>query len=183
MIFGYEKVDRFQIDDEIFYRYTIFIVKLNFDREGAEIMEKDFTLNEVSIMTGLTTRTLRNYLKMNMLSGEKREGTWYFTEEDISELLSNPNIRPGIQAKKRAVVFDFLAETKKKYNEICTILDLQIDDDRAEKVTDFFCGEINKMQGEKIAFSFEKAGKSVRVILRGNDCAVMKLLNAYYGKS
>lgn len=71
MIFGYEKVDRFQIDDEIFYRYTIFIVKLNFDREGAEIMEKDFTLSEVSIMTGLTTRTLRNYLKMNILSGEK----------------------------------------------------------------------------------------------------------------
>lgn len=170
MIFGYEKVDGFQIDDEIFYRYTIFIVKLNFDREGAEIMEKDFTLNEVSIMTGLTTRTLRNYLKVNMLSGEKREGTWYFTEEDISEFLSDSNIRPGIQAKK-------------KYNEICTILDLQIDDDRAEKVSDFFCSEINRMQEEKIVFSFERVGKSVRIILRGNDCTVMKLLNAYYGKS
>lgn len=67
-------------------------------------------LNKVSIMTGLTTRTLRNYLKMNILSGEKREGTWYFTEEDISELLSNPNIRPGIQAKKKAIVFEFLAK-------------------------------------------------------------------------
>lgn len=69
------------------------------------------------------------------------------------------------------------------YNEICTILDFQVDDDKAEKASDFFCSEINKMQEEKIAFSVEKAGKYVRVILCGNDCAVMKLLNAYYGKS
>lgn len=144
------------------------------------MMEKDFTLNEVATMTGLTTRTLRNYLKMNMLSGEKADGTWRFTEEDISEFLSNPNVRPGIQAKKKAIVFDFLAETKKKDSEICTILDLYVDEEEADKISDFFCSEINKMQEGKIVFSFEKSGKNARVILSGSACMVMKLLNGYY---
>ena len=31
-------------------------------------MEKYYTLNEVAMMTGLTTRTLRNYLKMNVVN-------------------------------------------------------------------------------------------------------------------
>lgn len=47
-------------------------------------MEKYYTLNEVAMMTGLTTRTLRNYLKMNVLKGEKLDGIWNFTEEEIA---------------------------------------------------------------------------------------------------
>ena len=48
-------------------------------------MEKYYTLNEVAMMTGLTTRTLRNYLKMNVLKGEKVDGVWKFTEEEFAE--------------------------------------------------------------------------------------------------
>lgn len=36
-------------------------------------MEKYFGINEVSAMTGLTTRTLRNYIKSGALIGEKVE--------------------------------------------------------------------------------------------------------------
>lgn len=47
-------------------------------------MEKNYTLNELAMITGLTTRTLRNYLKMNILNGEKIDGIWTFTEEDLN---------------------------------------------------------------------------------------------------
>ena len=43
-------------------------------------MEKYYTLNEVAMMTGLNTRTLRNYLKMDVLKGEKIDGIWKFSE-------------------------------------------------------------------------------------------------------
>lgn len=92
-------------------------------------MEKYYTINELAIMTGLTTRTLRNYLKLNILCGEKVDGSWMFTEEDVSEFLSNPMVKPSVQAKKNAIIYDFLAEDRKKNNEICIIIDACVNED------------------------------------------------------
>ena len=39
-----------------------------------EKMNEFYTINEMSTITGLTTRTLRNYLKLGILNGEKIEG-------------------------------------------------------------------------------------------------------------
>ncbi len=47
-------------------------------------MDKYYTLNELATITGLTTRTLRNHLKSNILNGEKIDGIWQFTEEELS---------------------------------------------------------------------------------------------------
>ena len=69
-------------------------------------MEK-YTINEVAMMTGLTTRTLRNYIKQDILKGEKTDGIWIFTAEEISDFISDPNVKPSIQAKKKSVIFDF----------------------------------------------------------------------------
>ena len=71
-------------------------------------MEKYYTINEISIMTGLTTRTIRNYLKSGLINGEKINGIWMFSHEDFSDMLVNPAIKPSIQAKNNAVVYDFL---------------------------------------------------------------------------
>lgn len=142
-------------------------------------MEKYYTLNELALMTGLTTRTLRNYLKMNVLCGEKMDGIWKFTEEDISKFFQNPYVKPGIQAKNKAIVFDFLAENRKKTNEICTILDLYVSGEEAADISDFFCSEVAKKDG-KIRFSFEKEDKNVRIVLSGTEDNVREVLNAYY---
>ena len=48
-------------------------------------MEKQYTLNEVAVMSGLTTRTLRNYMKMGILKGKMLEGIWKFGEEEIGD--------------------------------------------------------------------------------------------------
>lgn len=145
-------------------------------------MEKYYTLNEVALMTGLTTRTLRNYLKMDVLKGEKTDGIWKFSEGEFAEFISNPYVKPSLQAKSKAIVFDFLNEPVKQQNEICTIIDLHIDPDESDEVSEFFCNERNKRPNEKINFSFERDGSYTRLILRGYEDTIMEILNAYYDR-
>ena len=143
-------------------------------------MEIYYTLNEVAMMTGLNTRTLRNYLKMDVLKGEKIDGIWKFSECEFSDFISNPYVKPSLQAKSKAIVFDFLNEKEKQLNEICTILDLHVDLTESDEISEFFCTERNKRPEEKITFSFERNGAYTRVILRGYEDTVMEILNAYY---
>jgi len=42
-----------------------------------------YNLNQVAMITGLTTRTLRNHLSLGTLKGEKIDGNWSFTEEEL----------------------------------------------------------------------------------------------------
>ena len=95
-------------------------------------MENFYTINEVATMTGLTTRTIRNYLKSGLINGEKINGIWMFSPEDFNAMLNNPAIKPSIQAKNNSVVYDFIADDRKKVNKICTILDLHVEDNEAE---------------------------------------------------
>jgi len=90
-------------------------------------MEKNYTINQLAVMSGLTTRTLRNYMKMGILKGDMVSGVWRFTEEDIAEFFQNPYVKPSIQAKNKALVFDFLAQNEKCINEICTIIDVCVE--------------------------------------------------------
>ncbi len=143
---------------------------------------KNYTINELAMMTGLTTRTLRNYIKMKILEGEKVDGVWRFTPEGISAFISHPAVKPSIQAKNKAIVLDFLAIDDKKENEICTILDLYADGAEADEVSEFFCNQINSYESGKIRFSYERHGRHVRVTLSGYEDVVMEILNAYYAQ-
>lgn len=143
---------------------------------------ENYTINEVAMMTGLTTRTLRNYIKLGILKGEKMDGIWKFSAEDISEFISNPAVKPSIQAKNKSLVFDFLALDSKKTNEICTILDLYVEKEESEEICSFFCNKINGCEGTKIHFNYERNGKNTRIILSGYEDVVKDLLNAYYDR-
>ena len=126
-------------------------------------MEKYYTINEISTMTGLTTRTIRNYLKSGLINGEKINGIWMFSHVDFSDMLANPAIKPSIQAKNNAVVYDFLVDNKKKINKICTIIDLYIDDTESNETSEFFCNTINSLsETGELSFKFEKNG-TIRV--------------------
>lgn len=78
-----------------------------------DFMESD-TINAVAMMTGLTARTRRNYLKLGLLNGEKENGMWRFTAGDLRDFIAHPSVKPAIQAKNKAVVFDFPAEDTKR---------------------------------------------------------------------
>lgn len=58
--------------------------------------EKTYSLHDLAEFTGLTERTLRNYLNQGLLHGEKPDGAWRFTALQFSELLENPSIRPSL---------------------------------------------------------------------------------------
>ena len=143
-------------------------------------MEKQYAINEIAVMSGLTARTLRNYMKRGVLKGELVDGVWRFSEEDIAEFFQNPYAKPSIQAKNKAIVFDFLAKKEKRKNEICTILDQCVDNSEAEKISAFFCEEVNRRKVGDIKFSLEKNGSYVRIILKGYEDVVMEILNTYY---
>ncbi len=140
-----------------------------------------YNLNEVAMITGLTTRTLRNYLRLDLLKGEKVDGNWSFTEEELDKFMSNPAAKQAIAAKRNAVVYDFLSDPFKKGNRICTIMDLPVSDEEAMEISAFFCGLINK-NGHDISFKFNIEKGFARFILSGSEDTVTELMKAYYEK-
>ncbi len=146
-------------------------------------MEEKYTINQVAVMTGLSTRTIRNYLKSGLINGEKVEGVWLLSAEEYGNMLANPAIKPSIKAKSNAIVFDFLADDRKKSNKICTILDLYADEREAEEISQFFCDTINNNYStSELTFKFEKNNRNIRIILSGAEEIVADLIKQYYGE-
>ena len=143
-------------------------------------MNELYTINDIATMTGLTTRTVRNYMKLGILDGEKMDGTWKFSIEQVSAFMADKNVQPSIQAKKNGVVFDFLADKYKKVNEICTILDFQVSEEEAMEISDFFCKETCKENIGNMKFSFSYENGFARVILKGTEDFVSDIMKKYY---
>ena len=137
-----------------------------------------YTLKDLTMITGLTERTLRNYLKLGILDGEKRDGVWCFGVEQIEELMQNETVRSAMHAKRQALVFDFLNATKKKENSICVILDLPQED--AKEVGRFFCEAVSCRHGLEMSFENKKGNN--RVILKGGEATVLDILREYREK-
>ena len=74
-------------------------------------MDKEmYTLDEVAQMSAFSTKSLRNFMKKNLLSGEKINGKWYFTEEAM-KLCKEMTDR--INAMQTNITFNFHYDTKK----------------------------------------------------------------------
>ena len=140
-----------------------------------------YLIKHLTLFTGLTDRTIRNYLSMGILQGEKINGLWHFTPEQVEEFIRHPAVRPSIQAKHHGLVYDFLLESKKRISEICVILDLPSSDKKT--IAEFFCYHINNGDYHHIQFSFDGIESMSRVILKGDPQEVMELVNAYYQKN
>jgi len=142
-------------------------------------MEKNYySINELAVISGFTTRSLRNFISMGHLKGEKIDGIWQFTPQDIDAFLSNPNVAPGIKSKANALVYDFIADSEKKSNQICSILDYVMEDDEAEELSNFFCNKMSSVSNA--SFKFEKHGKNVRVIIKGPEDFVIDAIKDWY---
>ena len=139
-----------------------------------------YTLNDIATMTGLTTRTLRNYLRMGLLAGEKVDGVWRFSEEQLWGFMDNPSVQQGMHAKQNAIVTDFLLMGGRKENRTCVILDYCMDWDEAKKATDFFCDKMKELGDDELRFGMERHKKNVRLILSGSETAVKEIMKRYY---
>ncbi len=138
-----------------------------------------YTLGHIAQFTGLSDRTLRNHLTSGILQGEKINGIWHFTAEQVEAFIEHPFVRPSILAKNNAVIYDFLLDKKKNSEECCIILDIPHCD--RKKTTEFFCYEINNGEYQKLKFSLDAPlNACVRIILKGESKQILRLVNKYY---
>ena len=140
-----------------------------------------YSINQAALITGLTTRTLRNHLKQGILKGEKIDGNWSFTEEELDAYMGDPGVRQAISAKQHAVIYDFLAEPYKRANRVCTILDLPVPVEEAVEIAQFFSREIVD-HGHDIEFRYLNERHYARFILSGSEDQVHDLMKAYYDR-
>lgn len=136
-----------------------------------------FLINHLLLLTGLSERTIRSYIASGVLEGEKINGLWHFTPEQVERFISHPAVRPSIRAKQNAIVYDFLLEDKKKSKEMCVVFDIPGADKK--ELASYFCYEISNGDYSGIQFAFDGIPQTPRVILRGNPMQVMSLIHAY----
>ncbi|MBE5766040.1 MAG: hypothetical protein E7335_02520 [Clostridiales bacterium] len=137
-----------------------------------------YVLNHLVLITGLTDRTLRSYIASGILQGEKINGLWHFTPEQVENFIRHPAVLPSIQAKRNALVHDFLLDTYKSQPEACIILDMP--GANRVKVAEYFCYRINTENFRDIHFSYDCVEGIPRVILKGKTEDVLNLTNGYY---
>ena len=136
-----------------------------------------YTIGHVTQFTGLTDRTIRTYISMGLLQGEKINGLWHFTEEQVDAFMRHPTVRPSILAKHNAVIYDFLLDEKKKEPQSCIILDYPSGEEK--KLTEYFCRAITEGELRDFRFTLDSVGDVTRVILKGHTDELMKLVNGY----
>ena len=136
-----------------------------------------YLINHLVLFTGLTDRTIRNYISAGILEGEKINGLWHFTAEQVESFVSHPSVRPSILAKNNSAVYDFLLDNKKNQCEICIILD--IPENKPEKIAEHFCYRISNGNFQNIRFSFDGVEEVCRIILKGNAAEVLQLVNGF----
>ena len=140
-------------------------------------MDRTYNLNELAMMTGFTTRTLRNYLNQGLLKGSKIDGVWQFTLEELDQFFAEPYVKEGMRIKRSGTVFDFLADRKKKSARTCVILDIPATLKKGNEISAFFCRQMN--EAADMEFSFDMDGGVARVILSGAGDQVAKIMKAF----
>ena len=137
-----------------------------------------YLISHLTLFTGLSERTIRNYLSSGILKGEKINGIWHFSPEEVEQFIRHPAVRPSILAKQNATVYDFLLDDRKSSCEICMILDIPGKD--RKEIAEYFCYRISNGSYQNIRFCFDGMAKVPRVILRGNGSDVMELVNTFF---
>lgn len=150
-------------------------------------MERNYNLSELSMMTGFSTRTLRNYLNSGLLEGEKQEGVWHFSAEALSRFFSEPFIREGLRIKRKAMVFDFLVDIKKVTDCACVVLDLPASAAESRSISAFFCERMKQLEHSEqtapLNFNFLFDRGVCRVILSGDAAAATALAAEFCQRS
>lgn len=139
---------------------------------------KTYDLNELGMMSGLSTRTLRNYLNQGFLKGEKTDGKWMFSVENIESFFADPFVKETLRIKRTAAVFDFLADRKKTAERTCMILDIPSSLKKGNTIAEFFCAQMQNVTD--INFTYDRDGGCGRFILYGAADTVAAIMKAYY---
>lgn len=129
---------------------------------------KKYTIEELSIMTSLSTRTIRNYINLGILEGEKVNNKWYFSENDCISFFNNDMVKHSIDAKTLGVVLDGFNKTNNRITNILYIdankLDYKVINDKINSYNDF-------------DFKLDKKDGYYRIVISANIDTSMDFLN------
>ena len=70
--------------------------------EDTNATGKYYCIGHIVQFTGLTDRTIRSYLANGILQGEKINGIWHFTPEQVDAFLRHPRSVPVSRRKTTA---------------------------------------------------------------------------------
>ena len=130
-------------------------------------MKETYTIEEIAVMSMLSTRTIRHYLSIGLLEGEKRDGVWRFTPEQYGAFLDQDMVRQSMKAKANGMLYDFLLQEKKQEEDVCAIIDLPISDLATEAhFRTTLMEQINTL-GLRCSYRYEMKSAAARLILRG----------------
>ena len=144
-----------------------------------ENKDRTYSLNELAMMTGFTTRTLRTYLDKGLLRGEKPNGVWQFTAEEVDRFFREPFVQEGLRIKRNSAVFDHLSGRDLKQERSCVILDIPATAIRGGQISAFFCERMKEVSGLNFSYLWDKG--LCRVILTGNAEPIAQIMRAYDG--
>jgi len=139
-----------------------------------------YTIGHIVMFTGLTDRTVRNYLASGILKGEKINGVWHFTSEQLEAFFCHPSVRSSITARRNGFVYDFLMNPSEKSPRCCMILDYPSED--AKELSEYFCSSICDDNYHDIDFSLDGTKHVTRIILRGDMKEVLRLVNSHINR-
>lgn len=145
-------------------------------------MKEYYTIDELATMTMLTTRTLRNYISQGLLKGNKVDGAWRFSAEDIDSFFNEESIIQSIQSKKNGMIYDYLLNDTKIDNMVCSLYDYaNLKPDDAEKIYEKTVTLVNSNKYGNIRFSYSYNGKKkiARIILIGNIIEIHNLMTEF----
>ncbi|MGM9973895.1 MAG: helix-turn-helix domain-containing protein [Clostridiaceae bacterium] len=146
--------------------------------------EKLYTVEDIANMTGLTSRTIRNYLKNGSLEGKKIGGQWRFTMDNIEKLFNNSAVTEAIHDNKRQEVLDFIDGVNtdiKGSIQVCSIVDYYCDNreaaiDMANKLVEVINNTDLDDSYAKYSYDYiEKEGKA-RFTLFGTPSFIVETL-------
>lgn len=139
-------------------------------------MKNTYTIEDIAMMSGLSARTIRSYLSMGLLEGEKADGVWQFTLEQFSDFLGQDMVRQSVRAKAHGIVYDFLLQERRQKPEACAVLDLPVADKAEEpRVREDLLAQVNAL-GLTCSYRWYADLSTARLILQGPPEQIAQLL-------
>lgn len=140
-------------------------------KEDAGMLEqKWYTVADVAALTGLTDRTIRNYLKEGTLHGKKVGVQWRFTQQNIESLFREADVTEPLTELLDELVADFLHGSQRPQEMECRILDIPC---KTEELWKNIVKKLRKQIDEKrggwpeIAWEYKSEEQMLRVVAAG----------------
>jgi len=133
--------------------------------------EKLYTVSDVANLTGMTDRTIRNYLKDGTLRGRKIGVQWRFTEDDIRQLFREYSLTPAFSEHDNAAVTELL-----EHQASGTIAVTKIDGITSGQTQELYRSLRGQSSNVQIICQYEETRASARFIFSGPGAETAQLL-------